>query len=259
MEQALQHKTALVGGASKGIGHAAAMALAQQGARIVALARTERLLQELMAQLPGQGHAYIIANAQTPAALGQAVNQWVQANGPIHVWVNNTGGPAPGPLAQAQPQVLANAFDMHLVAAQYVLQALLPGMQQEGFGRIINIISTSVKAPIPGLGVSNTIRGAMASWAKTLATELGPHGITVNNILPGYTDTERLQSLLQNKAQQAGTSPEQVSTQMQAQIPAQRFGLPQETAAAITFLASPAAAYISGINLPVDGGRLPNL
>jgi len=135
------------------------------------------------------------------------------------------------------------------------VQAVLPGMKRAGYGRIINIISTSVKQPIPGLGVSNTIRGAVANWAKTLAGELGPFGITVNNVLPGATCTARLDALIEGKAKKAGVTVAEIGEQMKAAIPARRFAQPEELACAVAFLASPSAGYINGINLPVDGGR----
>ena len=132
-------------------------------------------------------------------------------------------------------------------------------MKKEKYGRIINIISTSVKAPIPGLGVSNTIRGAVANWAKTLANELGPYGITVNNVLPGFTDTNRLKSLIEKKSQIQGKKIDEIKKDMFSQIPAGRFGQASEIANAVAFLCSPAASYINGINLPVDGGRTQSL
>ncbi len=176
-------------------------------------------------------------------------------NDPVHILVNNTGGPPPGTVIEARPEEFTTAFAQHLICNQILVQAVVPGMQAAGYGRIINIISTSVKQPIAGLGVSNTIRGAVASWAKTLASELAPFGITVNNVLPGMTRTQRLDSLIASKAEKTGKTIEQITQEMIREIPAGRIGMPHEFAAAVAFLASPAASYITGINLPVDGGR----
>jgi 3-oxoacyl-[acyl-carrier protein] reductase len=140
-----------------------------------------------------------------------------------------------------------------------LLQAVLPGMKASGYGRIVNVISTSVKEPIRNLGVSNTIRGATASWAKTLAGELGAFGITVNNVLPGYTQTQRLEQILNDRTKATGKSSAEIEQAMLATVPVGRFAKPAEIAAAIAFLASPAAAYINGINVPVDGGRMQSL
>jgi 3-oxoacyl-[acyl-carrier protein] reductase len=171
------------------------------------------------------------------------------------VWVNCTGGPKAGPLSEASGDEMERAFRGHLVSSQQILRALLPGMKERGYGRIVNVLSTSVKSPIPNLGVSNTVRNAMAGWSKTLAMELGPFGVTVNNILPGYTETPRLESLMNGAASKTGKSAEDVKREWIATIPARRLGDPVETANAIAFLASPLASYISGVSLAVDGGR----
>ena len=175
------------------------------------------------------------------------------------ILINNTGGPKGGPAHLAELEEYTLAFARHVLANQTLVQAVLPHMQESGWGRIVNVISTSVKAPIPNLGVSNTIRGAVANWAKTLSVEVAPHGITVNNVLPGFTETSRLDSIVANRAQQQATSTEVVAQAMRNSVPARRFARAEEVAAAIAFLASPVAGYINGINLPVDGGRLPTL
>ena len=173
----------------------------------------------------------------------------------IHILVNNTGGPAGGPVFSAEPQEFTRALSNHVLCNQILTQAVVPGMSRVGYGRIINIISTSVKQPIKGLGVSNTIRAAVANWAKTLAEELGPSGVTVNNVLPGATETARLKSIIENRAKRTAAATDEIALQMKSEIPLRRFAAPEEIANAVAFLASPAAAYITGINLPVDGGR----
>jgi 3-oxoacyl-[acyl-carrier protein] reductase len=257
----LSGKRALVCGARQGLGEACARQLAEQGAEVVVLARTQAKLEAVCSSLaikPGQTHGYIAVDAGDTAALSAAVAAELQ-KGPLHIWVNNTGGPAPGPAHQADPAAYAAAFGQHLISAQTLLQLLLPGMRADGYGRILNVLSTSVKTPIPNLGVSNSIRAAMANWAKTLAGELGCDGITVNNVLPGLTQTARLDSLIGHVAQSSGRTTEQVSEAMRAGIPVRRFGDPEEFANAVGFLASPAAAFISGVNLPVDGGSTASL
>jgi 3-oxoacyl-[acyl-carrier protein] reductase len=173
--------------------------------------------------------------------------------------VNNTGGPPGGTALEATPEQYEQAFNNHVLCNQLLVQAVVPHMERQKYGRIINIISTSVKQPIAGLGVSNTIRAAVANWAKTLAAELGPRGITVNNVLPGMTDTARLRWLIGARAEKTGESVEAVEKIMKAEIPLRRFATASEIAAAVAFLACPAASYINGINIPVDGGRTLSL
>ena len=262
MTHDLAGRHALVTGGSAGIGRAAAIALAGRGADVTVLARDEDALRALAAALPcpaaGQQHGWIAVDVADTAALQAKVAAMVSAH-PVHILVNNSGGPPGGPLADAAVEALLAVFRQHLVAAHVLLQAVLPGMRTAGYGRVINVISTSVKEPIVGLGVSNTIRGAVASWAKTLASELAADAITVNNVLPGFTETARLAGLVAAKAQRAGCTDAEIEREMLASVPAGRFARAEETAAAIAFLASPAAAYINGINLPVDGGRTRSL
>ncbi len=259
----LSGKYALVGGASKGIGRAVAEELALLGANVVVMARSEDLLKQSVAALPNNGsqaHGYLVADNTRPDTLRQTVEAWLKQHGKtIHILINNTGGPAGGPAIDAKPDEFVQAFTNHLLCNQHLAQAVVPGMKAAGYGRIINIISTSVKQPIPGLGVSNTIRGAVANWAKTLSLELGPFGITVNNVLPGFTETERLESIIGNKAAKTGADEAKIIEEMKLETPARRFASANEVAAAAAFLASPAAAYINGINLPVDGGRTASL
>jgi len=200
-------------------------------------------------------HDFLRADFAEPDSVRAVVARHVERAGPVEILLNNTGGPPAGPIVEADPEAFLAGFSAHLICNQVLAQTLLPGMKAAAYGRIINIISTSVKQPIRGLGVSNTIRGAVASWAKTLAGELAPFGITVNNVLPGATATERLRSLIQSKARAAGISDDEIERQLKSEIPMGRFAGPEEIAAAAGFLATPAAGYITGISLPVDGGR----
>lgn len=250
----LSGRHALVCGASQGIGLAAAQHLAGLGARVTLLARNEERLKEARATLPGEGHAFAVADFSEPQSVAAAAERIV-AERPVEILVNNTGGPAGGPITEAEVDAFRATFEQHLVCNHLLATTVLQGMKSAEWGRIINVISTSVKQPLPGLGVSNTIRGAVASWAKTWATEVAPHNITVNNVLPGATGTARLTGLAAAKAAKTGTTPDAVLAAMAAQVPMGRTAEPAEIARAIAFLASPAADYISGINLPVDGGR----
>lgn len=257
----LSGKNALVGGSSKGIGRAVAVELALLGANVTLVARHAEALSEVLGSLDasqGQQHDYLVADFADPADLHRKVHSLVSGK-PIHILINNTGGPPGGPASEASGQAFLQAFNNHLICNHLLMQLTTPGMKAEGYGRIINIISTSVKQPIEGLGVSNTIRGAVANWSKTLATELGPHGITVNNVLPGATRTGRLEEIANANAAKTGSSADAVFDNWQKEIPLRRIADPSEVAAAVAFLASPAASYISGINLPVDGGRTKSL
>lgn len=258
----IQGKYALVCGSTQGIGRAIAEELAILGANIILLARNEAKLQEVLATLEnkqGQVHLYIVADFTEPESLKKCIEAYLSTQPTIHILINNTGGPPAGPILTANLEAFTQAFSNHLLCNHILTQAVVPGMKKACYGRIINIISTSVKQPLPGLGVSNTIRGAVANWAKTLATEVAPHGITVNNVLPGATNTARLQAIFENKSTKTGKTTAEVQAEMLAEIPAARFADPSEIASAVAFLATPAAAYINGINVPVDGGRTLSL
>ncbi len=258
MDINLTAKRALVCGSSQGIGRACAIELAGLGASVTLFSRNQEKLEKVKQELctaQGQQHKVLIADFSQPAQVNSTIIEDVGINGGFDILINNTGGPAPGPASASDVSAFTDAFNLHLVTNHHLVQALIPAMKEKQYGRIINVISTSVKQPIPGLGVSNTIRGAVASWAKTLANELGPYGITVNNVLPGATATARLDAIIAGKAKKQDISIEQATINEKAQIPMRRFAAPEEFAAAAAFLASPAAGYITGINLPVDGGR----
>jgi len=253
----LTGKTALIAGSTQGIGLAAAQALAALGANCTLIARNETSLQQAVAMLDvsaGQQHHYLVADFSKPPAVQAVATQWVSEN-PIHILVNNSGGPPAGPVVEAKPEAFLEAFQQHLICNHLLATAVIPSMKNEGYGRIINVISTSVRIPLKNLGVSNTIRGAVASWAKTLANEVGQFGITVNSVLPGATATGRLEAIINNKVAKTGVSQEAAEHEMISEIPARRFGKPEEIASVIAFLASPAAAYVNGTAIPVDGGR----
>ena len=258
----LTHKNALVCGSTQGIGRATAVELALLGANVTLMARNEARLQATIATLDiaqGQQHRYIVADFSSTDAVKKAIAAHESQFADFHILINNTGGPAGGPLIEAEATQLLQTFEMHLINNQLLAQAVVAGMKKAGFGRIVNVISTSVKQPIVGLGVSNTVRWAVASWAKTLSLELGKFGITVNNVLPGYTKTGRLAAVNQMRAESLGRSVAEVAAQLEAEIPMGRFAEAEEVAAAVAFLCSPAAAAISGINLPVDGGKTGSL
>lgn len=262
MDLNLKGKYALVCGSTQGIGKAAAIELALLGANVILLARNEEKLKKTIEELDqkqGQVHNYINADFTDVTLLKNKIETYVKQNPPIHILVNNTGGPPAGAILAAQVEEFLQAFNNHLVCNHTLVQALVPGMKAARYGRIVNVISTSVKQPIPGLGVSNTIRAAVGNWSKTLAGELAPFAITVNNVLPGAANTIRLQNIFENKAQKNGKSVETIQQEMIAEIPAGRIAEPNEVANAIAFLASPAASYITGINVPVDGGRTLSL
>ena len=260
MDLKLNNKFALVCGSTAGIGKATAISLANEGAIVTLVARNEDKLKQVIAELPNsKNHSYIVADFSNPEELQTKVFNFISKNHGFHILVNNTGGPAGGPVFTAKIEEFENAFTHHLKCNHVLAQTVVPFMKDEGYGRIINIISTSVKQPLDGLGVSNTIRGAVANWSKTLANELGQFGITVNNVLPGATDTDRLAEIIKNNSAKTGKSVEESANAMKSGVPAKRFARPEELAYAVTFLASECASYINGVNLPVDGGRTKSL
>ncbi|MBP6749911.1 MAG: SDR family oxidoreductase [Xanthomonadaceae bacterium] len=261
MDLNLVGKHALVCGASEGIGAATARELALLGATVTVLARRADALRAVVETLPnaqGQQHGWLAVDMRDTAALRAQVDA-LAANAPVHILINNTGGPPGGPAHTADADAFETAFSQHLLANHALLQAVLPGMRAARWGRVVNVISTSVREPIPNLGVSNTVRGAVASWAKTLSRELAADGITVNNVLPGYTETARLRQIVGDRARSGGLSEETVMQAMRQTVPAARFADAAEVAAVIAFLCSPAAAYVNGTNLAVDGGRMNSL
>lgn len=258
----LTGKRALVAGSTQGIGKAIAIELAKMGASITLLARNEDSLKETQEVLDanlGQQHSYICADFQDVSGLEQKVKKHIADQGPINILINNTGGPAGGPIIDASLDAFSQTFSNHLLCNHVLTQAVVEGMKSSNYGRIINVISTSVKAPLNNLGVSNTIRGAVANWSKTMANELGKFGITVNNVLPGATNTVRLKSIAESNAAKSGKTADEVLAGMAASVPLGRIAEANEVANAAAFLASPAASYINGINIPVDGGRTPVL
>ncbi len=258
MNLSLENKKAIVCGSTQGIGKAIAIELALLGAEIILVARDENKLKAVkkeLDELTKKTHHYFVADFSFPPELKLRAEDSISELGPIHILVNNTGGPAAGTVSDAKTDEFIQAFNSHLICNHILAQACLEGMKSEKYGRIINIISTSVKQPIGGLGVSNTIRAGVANWAKTLAGEVGQFNITVNNILPGATGTQRLTSIAEGRASKSGKTAEHILQEFANEIPMKRIGSPEEIAAAAAFLASPAASYINGINLPVDGGR----
>ncbi|RZA20939.1 MAG: SDR family oxidoreductase [Lysobacteraceae bacterium] len=261
MDLDLAGRHALVCGASEGIGRAAAIELAALGANVTLLARREEALQAALATLPNNGkqrHGHLVADVSQADALRHAVAALASGH-PVHILVNNTGGPPGGPAHSAEVAAYLDAFHKHLVANHTLLQAVLPGMRSACWGRIVNVISTSVYEPIANLGVSNTIRGAVASWAKTLSRELGGDGITVNNVLPGYTRTQRLDQILADRNAATGKPRDEIANTMLASVPVGRFAEAHEIGGVIAFLCTNAAAYVNGQSLAVDGGRMQSI
>jgi|TARA_Y100001960_G_scaffold180093_1_gene188914 3-oxoacyl-[acyl-carrier protein] reductase len=247
---------AIVCGSTQGIGKATAEELVTLGATVTLVARDEEALIAVRDSLNGNGHQAVCADFDDQNILDERINSHVNRHGPFHILVNNTGGPPSGEIIKANNEEFIEAYSKHLICNHILTKAVLPGMKSDEYGRIINVISTSVKEPIPNLGVSNVTRGAVANWAKTLSREVSSFGITVNNILPGATNTARLKSIISEIASKQGSNSKTIENEMKNKIPARRIAQPEEIAYAIAFLASPAASYINGINLPVDGGKL---
>lgn len=258
----LTGKNALVCGSTKGIGLAIAKQFALLGANVTLMSRNGSTLERVVKDLDtsnGQQHHFLVADFSKPQQVKEVIESRINDHYLFQILVNNSGGPSPGPILNAREDEFLNAFNAHLLSSHYLVQNIIDGMKQSSYGRIINIISTSVKIPLKGLGVSNTIRGAVANWSKTLANEVAPWGITVNNILPGATATDRLKQIIEGKAQKQNHSVDEITNEMLSEIPMNRFAQPEEIAYAAAFLASEYAAYITGTNLPIDGGRTGNL
>ncbi|HEY4936616.1 MAG TPA: SDR family oxidoreductase [Puia sp.] len=261
MDISLKGKRAVICGSSQGIGLAVAKELALNGANCILMARNPDALAEAVKQLAKQGdqiHQWEAVDFSDTAMVEQNIKKIVGEQR-VEILVNNTGGPKAGTLLEASTDAFELAFRQHLVCNQILARTVVPGMREAGYGRIINIISTSVKTPLPNLGVSNTIRLSVAAWAKTLSNEIGQYNITVNNILPGLTETQRLDELVKHVADLSKKELQLVESQMTESIPMKRFGKPAEIANMVSFLASPAASYVNGANITVDGGRTPAL
>lgn len=255
----LDNLHAVVCGSTQGIGWATAKLIAHRGGKVTLVARNQEKLKTVLGELTGSSHDYLVADFSKPDELRSVIQDFVSKGNKPHILINNTGGPKGGPIIEADTSEFLAAFNQHLICNHILVQALYPGMIDNKYGRIINVISTSVKQPLDGLGVSNTVRGAVANWSKTLANELGKYNITVNNVLPGATNTQRLQSIAENKSGKTGKAVDEIFNGMADQSPMKRIAEPEEVAEAIVFLASPRASYINGINVPVDGGRTKSL
>lgn len=257
MNLSLEGKKAVVCGSTQGIGLAIAEELALLGAHCTLIARNEEMLKAAVKKLDTslqQQHHYLLADFSQPGEVKKTIEAYTASN-TVHILINNTGGPAAGPITDATEDAFLNTFNQHLICNHILAKACIPSMKKEGYGRIVNIISTSVKIPLKNLGVSNTIRGAVASWAKTLSNEVGQFNITVNNVLPGFTTTNRLTTLIDNMAKKGNTVIDMVEKNMLEEVPMKRFADASEVAAVAAFLASPAASYVNGVSIPVDGGR----
>jgi len=257
MNLSLEGKNAIICGSTQGIGLAVAEELALLGANCTLIARNEDALKSVIHSLDislRQEHGYLVADFSKPEEVKQVIESHLQHNA-VHILVNNTGGPPTGPIIDAQEEDFLKAINQHLVCNHILTKAVVPSMTKEGYGRIINIISSSVKIPLNNMGVSNTTRGAVASWAKTMANELGKFNITVNSLLPGRIKTQRLSSLIDINAKKANVPFDIVEKNMIEEIPMKRFGDASEIAAVAAFLASPAGSYVNGVSIPVDGGR----
>ena len=250
----MSQKRALVCGASQGIGLAIAQQLASDGVAVTLFARSADKLKQHLASLSGEGHDFLAADISR-------VDDWQEELKKRHkekaysILICNSGGPKAGPISQAEPSEFLQAMTNHLVANSLMTRTFMEQMKKDQFGRIVTITSTSVKVPIPHLGVSNTARAAVASWGKTLSLELAPFGITVNNVMPGFTKTPRLENLIKGKAEKTGSSYEEVEQAWKDTVPMKRFAEPSETAELVGFLVSDKASYITGQTIAVDGGR----
>lgn len=261
MNISLQGKKALVGGSSKGIGAAIAKQLAASGASVTLMARSEGRMQELIEEMDssqGQQHQFLSVDFTDFEAYKAKIRAYFETN-TVDILVNNTQGPEGGGALEKKVDDYQNAFDLLFKSVVYTTELALKHMQEQHWGRIINIASISVKEPLNYLALSNTIRAAVVTWAKSLAYDVAKDGITVNSTLTGYFDTDRIAQLNSKKAEKMGVSPDEVRSNMEEQVPVKRIGDPKEYGYLVTFLASEQAAFITGTNIPIDGGLLKSL
>ncbi len=261
MNISLLGKKALVGGSSKGIGKAIAEQLASSGASVTLMARNEEDLKSVVSKLDteqGQKHGYLLVDFSDFERLREVLKEFFQTNN-IDILVNNTQGPEAGGALEKRVEDYQNAFNLLFKSVVLTTELAIAHMQRNQWGRIINVASISVKEPLNYLALSNSIRAAVVTWAKSLSIDVGKDNITVNNILTGYFDTDRIAQLNSKKAEKMGISPTEVRAEMEERVPAKRIGKPEEYGYLVTFLASDKAAYISGTNIPIDGGLLKSL
>jgi 3-oxoacyl-[acyl-carrier protein] reductase len=261
MEIKLDGRKALVGGSTQGLGKAIAMELARCGAEVTLLARNEDKLRSVMAELPcsaGQKHGILVADFSETTLFKAKVSAFLKANR-VDILINNTNGPLAGSVLEKTPADYKTAFELLFETVCHTTMEVLPSMQRNGFGRIINVASISVKEPLQHLALSNTIRASVVSWAKTLATDVAKDHVTVNNILTGYFDTERIKDLIRVQAENKKMGQNELRVQMQSMVPMQRFGKPEEYGFLVAFLASELASYITGTSIPIDGGLLKSI
>jgi len=262
MDLGLQNRVAIVAAASKGLGRAVAEELAREGANVAICSRTAADLQSVAADIrnsTGRDVFHQAVDVTEHASITKFVDAVAEKFGRIDICVTNSGGPPSKSFADTNPQDWHSAVNLLLMSTVYFAKETLPRMQQNKWGRFITITSSAVKQPVDGLLLSNSIRSAVTGLARTLANEYAAHGITVNNVCPGYTRTARLEGLAATISQRTGSSTEQVFADWTRQIPAGRLGTPQEFAALVAFLASDRAGYINGTSIAVDGGMVRSL
>ena len=257
----LSGKNALVGGSSAGLGKAIAVQLAQSGASVTLMSHSEEKLQNIVDELPkdqGQEHQLLTVDFNDFEDYKKIVTAYFQENS-IDILVNNTQGPSAGTALEKDVEDYQQAFDLLFKVAAFTTELALRKMRNNKWGRIINVASVSVKEPLPYLVLSNSIRAAVVTWAKSLATEVGPDQITVNSVLTGYFDTQRITDLNARKAKQQGISEDEVLKEMESKVPVRRIGKPEEYGYLVAFLASEQASYITGTQIPIDGGLLQSI
>ena len=261
MEINLTGKSALIGGSSGGIGLGIAQQVAASGASVTLMARNEEKMKAVLANLPdgeNQSHQFLVVDFSDFEDFTEKISNYF-ANNTVDILVNNTQGPPAGGALEQRTEDYQKAFNLLFKTVVFTTELALKNMQTKGWGRIINVASVSVQEPLNYLALSNTIRAAVVNWAKSLSIDVAKEGITVNNILTGYFDTERIAQLNSKKAETLGISKDKVRKAMENNVPAKRIGRPEEYGFLVTFLASDKAAYINGCNIPIDGGLLKSL